>query len=254
MTVLAARPGNAGACAGDGTADAYVRTALADLAAIRTSAEWGWLGISRPRPTAAFSRRDTLAAGYPQAVETARRHRFEPVVRPAGGHLAAYHEGALLLDVVARHPSPAAEVDRRFGAFADAVASALRTLGADARVGPVAGEYCPGRFSVNVGGRQKVAGTAQRLTGGSFLLTAVVVVSDPEPIRAVLSATYPQLGLAWDPTTVGCLQDVDRVSTDEVQAALLDALAELLPLGPRPAGPSGTDLRVPLVDCWQLAG
>ena len=39
--------------------------------------------MHRPQPTAAFSRLDFLAAGYPDAAQAARSHRFEPVVRPA---------------------------------------------------------------------------------------------------------------------------------------------------------------------------
>ena len=213
------------------TASAYVGAALSDLTTLRTSVDWGWLQVVRPRPTAAFSRRDTLSSGYPQAAAAVRRHGFEPVIRPAGGHLAAYHEGALILDVLARHPDPAADIEHRFRTFGQAIASALSTLGIDARVGPVPGEYCPGRFSVNAGGRTKLAGTAQRLTRGSFLLTAIVLVTDPEPVRAVLAEAYPHLGLNYDPATVGCVSDhVPAITTDEVRAALLDALGELLPL------------------------
>jgi octanoyl-[GcvH]:protein N-octanoyltransferase len=233
------------------TAEAYVSAALGDLAAIRNSGDWGWLEVHRPGRTAAFSRRDTLAVGYPQAAAAARRHGFEPVIRPAGGRMAAYHQGALIVDVIARHPSPAADIERRFATFGEAIASALRTLGVDARLGPVPGEYCPGRFSVNGGGRTKLAGTAQRLTRGSFLLTAVILVSDPEPIRSVLAETYSHLGLEYDPATVGCVSDhLHAVTSDEVQAVLLPELANVLPLRVPAPGPGGSHLRLPLLDCW----
>ena len=255
MTLVADEPDTAAGRLGDQAAQAYVAAALANLAALRTSTDWGWLGISRPRPTAAFSRRDTLVAGYPQATEVARRHGFEPIIRPAGGRLAAYHQSALILDVVARHPSPAAQIDQRFRVFGHGVASALQRLGVDARVGPVAGEYCPGRFSVNGGGRTKLAGIAQRLTGRSFLLTAIVLVSDPDPIRAVLAECYPRLGYTWEPGTVGCVSEQVRgITMDDVQAVLADTLAGLLPLGPPALGPPGMELRLPLVECWQPAG
>lgn len=234
------------------SAEAYVAATLAGLAALRRSAGWGWLEISRPGPTAAFSRRDTLAPGYPAAADAARRHGFEPVVRPAGGRLAAYHHGAVVVDLLARHPAPAAETDQRFAAFAGAVAAALKALGVDARVGPVPGEYCPGRFSVNAGGRTKLAGIAQRLTGGSFLLTAVVLVADPEPVRALLSEAYPRLGLPWEPVTVGCVADqIGWVSTEQVRAAVLTALTERLPLGAPASAPAEGGLRLPLLDRWQ---
>ena len=40
---------------------------------------------------------------------------------------------------------------------------ALQRLGLDARLGELAGEYCPGEFSVNLAGRSKVMGVGQRV-------------------------------------------------------------------------------------------
>ena len=42
------------------------------------------------------------------------------------------------------------------------------------------------------------------------------------------------------------------MTIDEVQAALLDELSELLPFGTLDAGSGGSPQRVPLVDCWRL--
>jgi octanoyl-[GcvH]:protein N-octanoyltransferase len=249
-----AEAANAGAYPPDCT-----EATLADLAALRTATDWGWLRFKRAGPTAAFSRRDTLASGYPRAAGAARSLGFAPILRPVGGRLVAYHEGALLLDVLGRHPYPAREIDRRFRAFGQSVASALRSLGVDARLGPVPGEYCPGQFSVNAGGRAKLAGTAQRVTRGSFLLSAMVLVNDPEPIRSVLCQAYPLLGHDWNPNTLGCVSaQVGSITTDEVGAALLAALAGLLPLemalmSARP-DPDMADLemRVPFEACWEF--
>ena len=228
---------------------------LADLASLRTATGWGWARFRRARPTAAFSRRDTLASGYPEATRVARRLGFHPIVRPVGGRLVAYHEGALLVDVLARHPSPADEIHQRFREFGQAVASALRSLGVDARLGAVANEYCPGPFSVNVGGRAKLAGTAQRITRGSFLLSALVIVRDPEPIRSVLCGVYPLIGHHWNPDTLACVSEqVGSITLVQVRAALLDALADLLPLQlERMSRPAELDLRVPLAACWKFS-
>jgi hypothetical protein len=116
-------------------------------------------------------------------------------------------------------------------------------------------EYYPGRFSVNAGGCAKLAGTAQRVTRGSFLLSAVVLVSDPDPIRSVLCRAYPLLGHHWEPNTLGSVSEqVDSITMDGVRAALLDALAQLLPLQlVRMPGPLGPDLRVPLAACWEFS-
>jgi octanoyl-[GcvH]:protein N-octanoyltransferase len=196
----------------------------------------GLLRIHRPLPTAAFSRRDTLAPGYPDAAAAAAERGFAPVVRPAGGRLAAYHGAALVLDLAGPQPEPHAGHRARFAAAAAALAEGLRTLGVDARPGPVPGEYCPGEFSVNARGATKLVGTAQRLTRHGYLFSVVVLVGDPEPVRAVLAATYPLLGLEWDPATVGAVADeVPGITVADVADALVPRLLQLV--GPRAAVP-----------------
>jgi lipoate-protein ligase A len=197
------------------------------LAALRDGGE-GRLRVHRPRPTAAFSRLDSLLPGHPAAATAAARHGFSPVVRPAGGRLAAYHRDALVLDLVAPHRDPLPGLRERFAVAADCLVAQLRLLGVDARSGPVPGEYCPGEYSVNARGTTKLVGTAQRMTRYGFLFSAVVLVRDPEPVRAVLSETYPLLGLTWDPSTGGCVADhVPGITVDEVAAALAEPLRRL---------------------------
>jgi lipoate-protein ligase A len=182
------------------------------------------LRLYSPRPTVAFSRRDTHAPGFADAARAARRHGFTPVVRAAGGRAAAYHEAALVLDHLSPDPDPHTGSRARFVDGATRLASALRTLGVDARVGAVPGEYCPGDFSVNDRGRTKVAGTAQRVVRGGWLFGAVVLVSDPDPVRAVLEDVYARLGLEWDPATVGAVSDsAPAVTVAAVEAAVLAA-------------------------------
>ena len=201
------------------------RAALTDLGA---GAD-GLLRVQRPRPTAAFSRRDSLAPGFADAAAAATEHGFAPVIRPAGGRLAAYHGEALVLDLVGPHPSPQEGHRARFAAAATALAEGLRTLGVDARPGAVPGEYCPGEFSVNARGATKLVGTAQRLTRHGYLFSVVVLVGDPEPVRAVLSATYPLLGLEWDRATVGSVaSEVPGVTVAEVAGALVPRLLSLI--------------------------
>jgi octanoyl-[GcvH]:protein N-octanoyltransferase len=200
------------------------REALADL-----GRGGGLLRVHRPPPTAAFSRRDSLAPGYPDAAAAAATHGFAPVIRPAGGRLAAYHRDALVLDLAAPHPAPHGGHRERFAAAAATLAGGLRTLGVDARPGPVPGEYCPGEFSVNARGRTKLVGTAQRLTRHGYLFSAVVLVADPEPVRAVLDAAYPLLGLDWDPATVGAVADeVPGVTVAEVADVLVPRMLALV--------------------------
>lgn len=188
------------------------------------------LFLSQTGPTAAFSRRDVLLPGYMRAVETALADGFTPVVRPVGGHLAAYDEGSLVLHLWAPHPEPRIGIQQRFALVGDALVSALTELGVpDARVGPVPGEYCDGAWSVNVGGRVKVAGTGQRVSRHGFLFCAVLTVTQPSAIREVLTRTYADLALPLDPTTVGCLSDwVPGVRVAEVREVVAGALVRAI--------------------------
>jgi octanoyl-[GcvH]:protein N-octanoyltransferase len=211
------------------TPEQDVARSAAALAALAQPGAGGLLRVHRPRPTAAFSRRDSLAAGFPAAATAARERGFTPVVRPVGGRLAIYHTGSVVFDLVARHPDPRGSYRERFRLVGDLLAGAMGTLGVDARVGPVPGEYCPGEFSVNAGGVTKLVGTAQRLTAHGYLFSAVVLVSDAEPVRAALARTYPLLGLDCRPETAGCVADhAPGVTVDDVISALRPALSMLL--------------------------
>lgn len=206
----------------------------ARLAALADPAAPGVLRVHRPPATAAFSRRDSLAAGFGEAERAARGHGFAPVVRPAGGRLAAYGPGALVLDLVGRHDAARAGIRDRFALLGEHLAAALRALGVPAAVGPVPGEFCPGEFSVHAAGTTKVAGTAQRLTRHGYLFSTVLLVTDPDPVRAVLVDCQAALGVAWRPASVGCLADhVPGITVDDAEDAVLAALGRLLPGLPR---------------------
>jgi lipoate-protein ligase A len=191
------------------------------------------LRLYRPAPTVAFGRLDALAPGFAAAAEAAPAHGFAPVLRGPGGHAAAYHEFSVVLDLVVADPDPVSGVQARFVDMGELLAGALRALGVDARVGEVAGEFCPGPHSVNAGGRTKLIGTAQRLVRGAYLLAASIVVRDPEPVRAVLTDVYAELALDWDPATAGAVADtVPDVTVDDVERALLAAFSARWELGP----------------------
>src|SRR3954447_6842052 len=118
------------------------------------------LRVYRPGPTCAFGRLDTLAPGFGAAVDAARAHGFPPVMRQPGGHAAAYDAGALCLDEVRPEAEALPSLQPRFEAAGALFAAALRSVGVDARVGEVPGEYCPGQWTVSARGRVKLVGTA----------------------------------------------------------------------------------------------
>jgi lipoate-protein ligase A len=112
---------------------------------------------------------------------------------------------------------------------------AFRSLGVDARVGEVPGEYCPGEHSVNARGRVKVMGVGQRLVTSAAHVGGVIVVSGADRVREVLVPVYRALGLTWDPATVGALEEeVPGITWDDVGDAVLHRFAERFELAEAP--------------------
>ena len=191
----------------------------------------------RPLATVAFGRRDGFLPGFSRAGAAARRHGFDPVIRAAGGRAAAYDEGCLVFDEIMPERDSMGSVHERFAGEAQRQARALRTLGVDARVGQVPGEYCPGEFSVNARGQKKLIGAAQRIVSGGWLFSTVVVVSSAHRVRTVLEDVYAELGLEWDPATTGSVADeVLDVGVEDVQRALLAEYARRYRLVPASLG------------------
>ncbi|BEL05124.1 hypothetical protein Q0Z83_033150 [Actinoplanes sichuanensis] len=165
------------------------------------------LRIYSPQPTAAFSRRDSLRPGYQRAADAVQLTGFRPVVRPQGGSLAAYHHGSVVVDHVHRAVGEPLQPVERFQRYAAMHAAVLVALGADARIGPVPGEYCPGDYSINAGGA-KIVGSAQRVTRDGWLFSTVIQVTGAARLREVLTPAYAELGYDFEPATVGALEDV----------------------------------------------
>jgi octanoyl-[GcvH]:protein N-octanoyltransferase len=189
----------------------------------------------RPSPTVAFGRRDTFLPGFARAVGVAREHGFTPVIRGAGGRAAAYDQGCLIVDEVM--PADGSGIRERFADDAHRQAHVLQSLGVDARVGEVAGEYCPGEFSVNARGRVKLIGAAERIVRGAWLHSSVVVVEGAAGLRAVLEDVYSSLGLDWDPATVGDIaSEAPGVGVEDVRQALLADYGQRYALTPATIG------------------
>jgi lipoate-protein ligase A len=184
------------------------------------------LRLYRPGPTLAFGRLDALRDGYGRATAAARAHGFAPMLRAPGGHAAAYDEGTVGFDLVLPTDRLLTGVHDVFRRTSAALARELAALGADAHVGAVAGEYCPGEYTVNARGRVKLVGTAQRAVRGASLLAGFVTVSGGDRLRAVLVPVYAALELEWDPASLGALADeAPRATFADAERAVLRALA-----------------------------
>lgn len=190
----------------------------------------GSLRIYRPRPTAAFALRDTTLPQFGQAAEAMRGMGFVPVDRRTGGQLAVYNSSALVIDLVSPHTEPRLHVAERFRVFSAKIAEVLQDFSVDARVGGLAGEYCPGEYSVNAGGRMKLAGLAQRIGRFGYHLGAVISVEASAEAGEAVAEAYRILGFPFEPSTFGALTDfAEGITFTALRDALVMRLTQRFP-------------------------
>jgi len=183
--------------------------------------------LARPGAMVAFGKLDVVSPGYPAAVTAARAGGFDAVRRLAGGRAAVFHEHTIAFAWAGRARDTWSGTHERFRTAAGIVERALRRLGVDARVGAVPREYCPGDYSVNAGGRAKLAGIGQRLVKGAWHIGGVIVVAEADRVRDVLVPVYEALALDWDPATAGAVeQEVPGARFEDVAQALLAELPD----------------------------
>lgn len=193
------------------------------------------LHVYQPSGRAAvFGRRETRSPGFPAAVRAARDAGFEPLIRATGGRAVAYTEQSVVVHHVRHDKQPIGGHDARFIEFGNLLVDTLQSLGVEAQLGAVPGEYCPGAHSVNARGVTKLVGTAQRVLRQAWLFSSLVVVGDETELRTVLSVIYGHLGEPFDPTSVGSLSaENPALDAGGVERALLTAFAgstEALPV------------------------
>jgi octanoyl-[GcvH]:protein N-octanoyltransferase len=135
-----------------------------------------------------------------------------------------FDQRCVVVEHITRAADATAGLQERFVDQSARVRDALASLGADARIGELAGEYCPGPHSVNVGGRVKIAGIAQRMVRGGAATSAVVVVGGGTELRAAIADIYGALALPVDVATAGALdEELAGVGVDDVARALHEA-------------------------------
>lgn len=183
------------------------------------------LRLSRPPRVLAFSSRDARTPGFDAAVAAAEAVGFTPILRLAGGRPAVFTESTLAFAWSVPAEEPMTGIAERFRTLSGCLTDAFTALGIDARVGEVAGEYCPGEYSVNVAGRTKVAGVGQRLLRRAAHTGGVVVVADAALINRALTPVYAAMGLPLDPTATGELAAHAELDLESVRTAIVTAVA-----------------------------
>src|SRR3954470_21375023 len=208
--------------AGSAEADQEISRAL--LERVASGEIDGAVRIWAPVPGLAMSRLDELAAGADAARAAAQNAGLGAVRRVSGGHAVVLGPGSFCVGFA--EPATTFEgTQERYERLTAALLAALGAAGVVAQRAELAGEWCPGAWSISAG-RVKLAGLAQRAIKGAAWVEAVVDRTPDEPTRRLLGEVYARLGLALDPTTLGSVSEVARrqVSFAELAEPLVTAL------------------------------
>jgi lipoate-protein ligase A len=182
--------------------------------------------LYRPAPTVAFSGRETSLPGFAEAVSESIAFGFEPVIRPAGGRMVAVDENWLVLDVIS--PEVGRDIAHKdmFLRHGNTFVKMLSEWGIHANVGSVAGEYCPGDYSVNARNAVKIVGTAQRVTRGARLFSASIPFQISPGVAELFTRINSLLELEWDPQTLGSIHtEAPHVLFAELERAVVTHFA-----------------------------
>jgi octanoyl-[GcvH]:protein N-octanoyltransferase len=182
------------------------------------------LEVGTPPRVLAFGKHDTSSQGFAASVTSASAHGFQPTVRIAGGRAAVFHEGTLRFGWTIPIDDPAATIHARFERLANAVVETLAAFDIAGVIGEVAGEYCPGQYSVHISGR-KVMGVGQRLAKNAAYVGGVMVLDGAQQINQVLDPVYRLLGIPFDPATTGAVSDIKPVDQDDFATTLIQVIA-----------------------------
>ena len=170
-----------------------------------------YVGATRP---------ETRLTGFPVARTLAEDDGFPVLVRNSGGGAVAANEGSISFSITSPVEDMRHGLYDRYTEGAELVVEAMERIGVKAEPGEVEGEFCPGAYSVRVGGPQgfKVAGLAQRVTRRAARMEALVLVAQTAEVRHVLTRFYGALGLPFRPAGIADLPGTDVPAVMEALA------------------------------------
>ena len=158
-------------------------------------------------PYVAATRPETRLPGFGAAARAAEEAGFPVLVRNSGGGAVAANEGSISFSLTLPVRDLRHGLYERYTDGSGIIVAALGRLGVEAEAGEVEAEFCPGTYSIRVGGPRgiKVAGLAQRVTRRAARVEALVLVEKTAGLREVLEKLYRNLGLPFRPEGVGDL-------------------------------------------------
>jgi len=178
------------------------------------------------------TRRDTFRPGFADAVRASNEEGYPVLIRGSGGGATAAGEGTFGFSII--RPADADEAKRsirdRYDEAAVLALGAFKRLGAQAEVGEVRDEFCPGDHSIRVGNWEdgvKLVGIAQRLTRRATSVGGIVISSGEEELARVLVRVYGAMDLPFRPESVGSLRRAGSGATteDAIEAFAAEAAA-----------------------------
>jgi octanoyl-[GcvH]:protein N-octanoyltransferase len=157
-----------------------------------------YVGVTRP---------EMRRPGFEEAMRAAEDLGFPVLARDSGGGAVVANEDSISFSLTFPVEDLRHGLYERYAEGVDLVAAALRRVGVEAEGGEVAGEFCPGAYSVRSGGPRgiKHAGLAQRVTRRAARLEALILVSGTAELIPVLERFYASLGLPFRRESVGDL-------------------------------------------------
>ena len=185
------------------------------------------LRFFQPRNLVAFSVRDSKNIAFENAVNTVYQNSFDPVLRLSGGKAALFHSGTVGFAWTIPDDNPKANVCERFEEISLCVKETLISIGVDAYIGEINGEYCPGKYSVNARRKSKIMCVGQRLAQYANHVGGVINVTDSNFTQKILTKIYKGLDYEWIPTTVGSIEnEIGKITNSEMISALIKKFSE----------------------------
>ena len=105
------------------------------------------------------------------------------------------NHGTLAFGLTLTDHQPRENIEKNFQMMATLLLGALGRLGVEAKIGPVTGEYCPGKFSINSQGKFKLAGIGQRLARNATYIGGVISYQQNLIAEEILALGYSTLNL-----------------------------------------------------------
>lgn len=160
------------------------------------------LVVWHPARQVAFGRRDTTNDGYEETLRIAKGEGYATTVRNVGGRAVVHAGSTVAFALTVPVDGLRTGLRERYEDAVCRTRDALSSLGVEARCDEPEATFCPGEASLCTD-EGKVAGIAQRVTRDASLVSGVVIVGGRDETARLLSLVYDELGMRFEPSSVG---------------------------------------------------